>query len=797
MATPKEEKVMDEKRTVGGGEVPVHGVLVVEGVETGDRRRFAEGALTWRELPLPLLWQKASAERHGGSTSVGRIERIYRDESGSLAWSGFMNSTAEADEVTGLVGDRSLRGVSVDVDDATMELQSRSGAALSEDVDIDPTDVVETLTKARISAATICAIPAFAEAYIALGSGTRPEGEREEVAVEHKEVTDGYSAETFSGDAVAAKSVQEIVQSLPVDPEVVEQLLAADEADLPDAVASVAESIEDPETAEQVRAAADQIRDLLSPTGAMAEESAPEGTSDFGPTSNPTTRDGPGWLTDPVPTQRLRNYWTKGEGAAKIDWLTPGDFNRCRTFLAEYVKPQHLSGTCANLHKVATGVWPGQHSVAPSATPLVRSSSLLAAAAPALERAGVQSIGFGEAVAVAADGPGGKPTLEVLSPGHRLKVLGVDAGTYSAEVVEVQSFRDGAVYTLEGEDVRGGSLPAAVAVRVQGSGPDEALSAAADSGVEVRLVGQARLTGSQDSPVVALAHALAEPTGDAFSEASLTASAGTDIGCWNIHVPSVYESGQPVAPAYRLVASGGPNLPPMDWFANPGLQEPTPLTITEDGQVFGHVATWGTCHVGFEDSCVTAPMSTSEYAYFCSGVVATDGGDVRAGQITFDTGHAGLELNSRRTMAHYDNTGHCAADVMAGEDEVGIWVAGAVRPGVTDEQMRTLRGAKMSGDWRSIGGSLEMVAVLAVNVPGFPIPRPALAASAGRSEALVAAGVVPETKGVENFSVEEVVSATLAKIEADRAAREEIQRISASLAAEDIERTVSSVQMEG
>lgn len=745
MATPKEKKVMDEKQTVGDGEVPVHGVLVVEGVETGDRRKFAEGALSWRDLPLPLLWQKASGDGHAGATVVGRIERITRGDDGALAWSGFMNGTLEADEVTGLVADRSLRGVSVDVDNATMELQSRSGAALSEDVDIDPNDIVETLTKARISAATICAIPAFAEAYIALGSGEFrdvSQKERDDLESEGKALPDGsfpianvedlknaiqsigrakdpekarahikkrakalgetdlipdeWSAETFSGDAVAAKSVQEIVQSLPVDPEVVEQLLAADEADLPDAVASVAESIEDPETAEQVRAAADQIRDLLSPTGAMAEESAPEGAKtsipglpdlspeeasrvsaakpeevpdvleqiaaeagegekaeqllaaaaamreaiaseqappqaasggveEFGPTSNPTTMDGPGWLTHPVETDRLRDYWTHGIGAAKIGWGLPGDFNRCRALTGKYINPKHLNGYCANRHKDALGIWPGQH----------------------------------------------------------------------------------------GADV-------------------------------------------------------------------ITASAG-----------------EPVAPAYRLVASGGPNLPPMDWFANPGLQEPTPLTITEDGQVFGHVATWGTCHVGFEDSCVTAPSSASEYAYFCSGVVATDGGDVRAGQITFDTGHAGLELNSRRTMAHYDNTGHCAADVMAGEDEVGIWVAGALRPGISDEQMRTLRGAKMSGDWRSIGGNLEMVAVLAVNVPGFPIPRPALAASAGRSEALVAAGVVPETKGVENFTVEEVVSATLAKIEADRAAREEIQRISAALAAEDIERTVSSVQMEG
>ena len=36
-----------------------------------------------------------------------------------------------------------------------------------------------------------------------------------------------------------------------------------------------------------------------------------------------------------------------------------------------------------------------------------------------------------------------------------------------------------------------------------------------------------------------------------------------------------------------------------------------------------------------------------------------------------------------------------------------------------------------------------MVAALAVNVPGFPIPRTAMAASAGEPVALVASGIVP------------------------------------------------------
>jgi hypothetical protein len=76
----------------------------------------------------------------------------------------------------------------------------------------------------------------------------------------------------------------------------------------------------------------------------------------------PGTHDGPGWITHPIPTERIRRYWTKGKGAGKIRWGAPGDFNRCRTQLAKYVQnPDWLAGLCANMHKEALGFWPAQH----------------------------------------------------------------------------------------------------------------------------------------------------------------------------------------------------------------------------------------------------------------------------------------------------------------------------------------------------------------------------------------------------------------------------------------------------
>ena len=57
--------------------------------------------------------------------------------------------------------------------------------------------------------------------------------------------------------------------------------------------------------------------------------------------------------------ETLRRYWTVGAGAVKIAWGTPGDFTRCVAHLTPYMGTRSR-GFCANLHKRATGMWPGQ-----------------------------------------------------------------------------------------------------------------------------------------------------------------------------------------------------------------------------------------------------------------------------------------------------------------------------------------------------------------------------------------------------------------------------------------------------
>jgi hypothetical protein len=62
----------------------------------------------------------------------------------------------------------------------------------------------------------------------------------------------------------------------------------------------------------------------------------------------------------PVSTERLMAYWAEGEGAAKIQWGEPHDFDRCVIELSKYVSPAIVKGLCSNLHQRALGVRPGQ-----------------------------------------------------------------------------------------------------------------------------------------------------------------------------------------------------------------------------------------------------------------------------------------------------------------------------------------------------------------------------------------------------------------------------------------------------
>lgn len=648
-------------------EVPWHGILAVEGIPTGDLRRFASRAITYDQFPMSLTWQRASAERHDGAVVIGRITNAVTGEDGLVRGEGMFRLSPEANEVIDMIANGDIRGVSVELDSLAMEYSDVDGNPIDLESADGESDVYQHLTAGRVRSATVLPVAAFAESYVALGPWPEGEGLVAACAPCMAREMDDYAADLAlfaiseeSWDGSAARfDDEQWTRSCVVDRG--ESFETAKER--------YAVPIREPNgdvNRAAVHNAAARIDQVDAPAPAIAagkrqlvaayrelDEDPPESLT--AAAFAPGTQDGPGWITNPEETQQLRTYWTRGEGAAKIRWGTDGDFNRCRRQLAKYVpNPDYLAGTCANLHYVALGVWPGREA---------------ASASPGTTEAGV----------LAASGEAPEPEVAATSPAPNL-----------------------------------------------------------------------------------------------------------------------------VDPA---------ELPRADWFRDPGLPMPTPITIVQDKdtgrfRLIGHAAAWGVCHIGLglsvgQNGCTVAPHSLTNYAHYRVGAVETDDGLVPVGPITMGTGHADANMGPFPAAAHYDNTGTVVADVAAGEDEHGIWLAGLLRPNVTAEQRAELLAATISGDWRWIGGNLEMVATLAVNTPGFPIPRLAVAASGGRQTALFAAGIVPARTTVGDVDGQPMVLSAvevarelhrLAKVDAAaKAAREAIADVRKSFNSERATKALSVI----
>lgn len=214
---------------------------------------------------------------------------------------------------------------------------------------------------------------------------------------------------------------------------------------------------------------------------------------------------------------------------------------------------------------------------------------------------------------------------------------------------------------------------------------------------------------------------------------------------------------------YALVAAGGPLRPPKAAFERPEADQRQALTFTDDGQVYGHIADWRTCHAGY-GACKTAPRSRTGYAYFHTGeVVLDDGSSLPVGRLTVGAGHADAQLGYRPAMAHYDDATRQVAIGRVRDGRHGIWFSGVRVPEADEHAVAMLRRSAVSGDWRRIGGNLELIAAHGVNSPGWPVVREINS----QVFSLVAAGGPPPEE------VEPVDMATLA----DRAAEQAVTRL--------------------
>jgi len=483
--------------------------------------------------------------------------------------------------------------------------------------------------------------------------------------------------------------------------------------------------------------------------------------------------------------EELRRYWLYGRGAAKIRWNTPGDWTRCVRQLSKYMGPRS-KGYCALRHKEATGLWTGDKEhrqkygrkgmkadafssdfIIPS-NAVISQSIIKAQIADAKSRVYSLTADASEESTNGAEffiplvipegiesGDGrkfnkGSITMRELplpllwqiktGEGHSgsvvigkiTKMLRTDEGIGNAS-----GFFDSGEYGKEAERlVRGGFI--------RGVSADMDMFEAKEDEEASKEDSDSKVGGGKMNISKARVMAVTLVPKPAFQECKITLTdPAAEQEEKQVIQDGVYVDGVNPLDASALVACGIvagaiPVTPPKEWFDNQKLKKPTALTVTDEGQVFGHIAAWHVDHIGMAFG-TKPPRSKSNYAYFHTGVVRTlENTDVPVGQLTLAGGHATLEASASEAVRHYDDTASAVADVHAGEDAYGIWVAGALRPGTSPEQIRSLRASAPSGDWRPIKGSLELVAVCQVNVPGFPIARARVAS--GQVMALVAAG---------------------------------------------------------
>ena len=475
--------------------------------------------------------------------------------------------------------------------------------------------------------------------------------------------------------------------------------------------------------------------------------------------------------------ERLRRYWTIGKGGViKIRWNTPGDWTRCYRHLKKYMGPR-AKGYCSLRHKEMTGMWPGDRrnpgmkrgnfSVDDilSSQEIIDKTVLAARAADARRRV----------LTAAADmpfGEGAKFKIPLVIPEE---IETGDGRTFKKGAIDIRELPLPLMWQIETGEGHNGSVVIGRIdhmERVEGGiGNAHGVFDTGEYGKEAeRLVRNGFIRGvsadldqfeaSQEVPELAeqdsgkigtdklvISHArvmavtlVPKP---AFQECQIYLvddenQEETVIVPDGIYVDEMDPVEASALVACGLVAGSIPVVPPRSWFDNPKLDKATPLTVDDDGRVFGHIAAWHVDHIGMSFG-TKPPRSRSNYAYFHTGIVRTDDGtDVPVGQLTLAGGHASLEASAQDAVRHYDDTASAFADVHAGEDAFGIWVSGALRPGTTPEQIRSIRASAPSGDWRPINGKLELVAVCQVNVPGFPITRARVAS--GAIMALVAAG---------------------------------------------------------
>jgi len=684
------------------------GVLAVETVETGDsvRREFAEGALTWREPPLSIYWQDRTAPGHDDALIVARADEVVRSElaladgrrvPAILGRGQFDMESEEGRRVHRMIGQRYLRGISVTIDE-------------TQDADVDLI---------------------FPE-----GSGEAEHGEEGDMLID-------LLVEPEKMLIRKGRVMDGCLTGQPALPEAEVELVPDDEY----------------QTVEPVDVGGEpdvEVVGMLSSFSVVAPHEARTVAGTWNASGHA------GRLPEKLDADVARAAYAWIDGGAIDDGVV--DRSACK-FLHHNVSMAGRPGA-ANLTACAAGIarLNGAHG---------------GVDIPPDQREGV----WGHLASHLRDGGQEPPEL-----------MAVEGAESFAAVTEAFEPPKGLVVVVRPADpgvvvVDGGLPEDELHVTLGYYGPaDEAppetvealhewAAERAEWSADARVGGVGRI-GDDEPPATVYLIESAE-LGDLRRDLEAVAPPDSTHPHFTPHVtlgygidwpeakpPSValsgvelWVAGERFRGGESLTASMGPPVkPPVEWTRNPQLKGPTPPTYKANGRCWGHLAVWGVCHTSFMPKVCVTPPRQGDYAGFRTGTLHCKGGEeVAVGQITLGALHAPAALGFAPAVHHYEHAGHAVADVAVGEDDYGIWFAGALRPDTTDRQLRVLNASGVSGDWRKTRtGRWRLAGALVVNVPGFPVPRTQTHVRDGEQTSLVAAGVLvppPSTpRNVVDFS---------------------------------------------
>lgn len=464
----------------------------------------------------------------------------------------------------------------------------------------------------------------------------------------------------------------------------------------------------------------------------------------------------------------LRKYWLGPKGSARVGgWGNEGSYTACqREMRKEDVGGRYIDGLCANLYHEATGRHPGrkkdgnsnEHSAelftasgfnvmndTPTITEAPEEASRYAEWSGVITLEGIES-GDGRMFKLGSLDWAQLPLKLLYQPtntgGHSGSVLvgqimGVareDNKIMAWGIIDLGAKLNGEevgkeVYRLMSEHYLNG-----VSVDVDKVNHAAIETVFAEDGITpIRAeYSRGRIRGATLVAFPAFVEASIHLTGDV-----MTASA---VGYF---APDDDTAEVLTAAAHTIVI---PDLPPASWFNEPtDVQLSGALTVTDDGRVYGLLAPAETRHRG---RGVTVPLYNVDYTRFHKAETIVEGGArVVTGVITMGCGHAPAENfgTFENRIEHYDNTCSVAANVRIGESSDGaVWVAGAVAPFATAEQITKMLSCTLSGDWQphpDRPGIREFIAALLVPVPGFAMAR--RAASVRYEEGALTASAVP------------------------------------------------------